>query len=552
MASVTGTGSAHPVKRVIVLGGYGGFGARLSRRLSSDGWTVFVAGRNGEAARLLASQLPNALPLVADRNEDLSSLLAAHRPDLVIDAAGPFQGSGYHVASACIAHGIHYVDLADARDFVCGIAALDAEARKAGVAVISGGSSVPALSGAVINLLARDMDEVRSVNISISTSNRATAGASVAAAILSYAGKPVRLWSGGRWRSGTGLHMLRRERYRVQGLVPIHRLVALADVPDHEIVPNAVKGKPATLFRAGPEFGFQLMALWLVSWTVKRGWLPSMSLLAKWLLPLQKISAGLGTDRSAMAIELKGMAQGTAIIRRWTLIAENGDGPEIPTIAAQLFARAIAEGGWEPGARHSAGLLSLAQFEPLFGGLSISHDIETGPYVPLYRRIMGPAYEALPGSLRAMHDVVGASGAAGSAMVRRGKSWPARVVGAIMRFPPEGEHDLHVAFEEELGVERWTRDFGGHVFSSKFHRSNRFLVEGFGPMRFFFDLPSDACGLSMVMRKWSVFSIRLPLWLAPRSLATEWAEGDDFCFDVPISLPLIGELVHYRGRLRPL
>ncbi len=143
--------------------------------------------------------------------------------------------------------------------------------------------------------------------------------------------------------------MLRREQYRVRGLAPIHRLVALADVPDHEIVPHAFKGKPAVLFRAGPEFAFQLISLWLVSWTVKLGWLPSMSLLAKWLLPLQKISAGLGSDRSAMAIELKGMAQGAGVIRRWTLIAESGDGPEIPTMAAQLFARAVAEGRFEPG-----------------------------------------------------------------------------------------------------------------------------------------------------------------------------------------------------------
>lgn len=30
---------------VLVIGGYGGFGARIARRLAADGWTVLVAGR---------------------------------------------------------------------------------------------------------------------------------------------------------------------------------------------------------------------------------------------------------------------------------------------------------------------------------------------------------------------------------------------------------------------------------------------------------------------------------------------------------------------------
>lgn len=106
------------MKTVIILGGYGGFGARLSRRLAKDGWRVMVAGRNAEAASRFAASLPNARPLVADRNGDIAPMLETVNPLLLIDAAGPFQGSGYGVAEACIACGVHYIDLADARDFV--------------------------------------------------------------------------------------------------------------------------------------------------------------------------------------------------------------------------------------------------------------------------------------------------------------------------------------------------------------------------------------------------------------------------------------------------
>ncbi len=538
------------MKKVLVLGGYGGFGKRLSTRLARDGWQVLVAGRNGDKAEAFAATRANTQALVADRNGDLSPILKQHRPDLLIDAAGPFQGSGYGVVEACIAHGVHYIDLADARAFVCGIGALNEAATRAGVTVISGGSSVPALSGAVVRRLADDMETVRSVKTSLSASNRATAGASVSAAILSYLGKPVRIWRGRRWRQAYGLQQIKRERYAIAGQKPLSRLVALADVPDHEILPAELPGKPATVFRAGPEFGFQLIALWLLSWPVRWGWLRSAVPLARWLLPLQRLTSGFGSDRSAMAVDVKGLCRGAPQVRRWTLIADRGDGPEIPVIPAQILANALVAGRLTPGAMTSAALLSLEDFDEAFDGIAVTYAIETQAYTPLYRRVIGPAFDTLPLPVRALHTVVGDGVATGTATVRRGKSPLARLVAAVMRFPPEGEHDLHVSFEERHGIEHWTRDFGGHAFSSRLSQSGPHLTERFGPMRFYFDLPADASGLTMVMRRWTVFSIPLPLALAPKSTAREWAEGEDFCFDVPIDLPLIGRVVHYRGKLR--
>lgn len=540
------------MKTVLVLGGYGGFGARLSKRLAADGWSVLVAGRHEAAARDFAQTLPNARPVAADRNADLTPILERHRPMLVIDAAGPFQGSDYRVAEACISLGVHYIDLADARAFVGGIAALDERAKTAGVVVLAGASSVPAMSGAVIAELSGDMDAVGSVSMAISGSNRATAGASVAAAILSYVGRPVRIWRGRRWRRETGWHRLKQVRYRVDGRPEMSRLVALSDVPDHEIVPARVKGRPATIFRAGPEFAFQSLTLWLLSWPVKWGWITSLSSLSRWLLPLQKLTAGWGTDRSAMMVEVKGQRADAFFARRWTLIAEEGHGPEIPTMAAQLLARAVAAGEIGAGARSAAAELSFSDFTPLLDDLATFRQTDTEHYVPVYRRVMGEAYQALPQPVRHMHDVFGDAGAQGVATVTRGRSPLAKLVATIMRFPPEGEHRLHVSFEEEGGSERWTRDFNGNAFVSELSQSGRHLVERFGPMRFYFDLPSDETGLTMIMRKWSVWRVPMPLLLAPKSVAREWAEGEDFWFDVPIALPLIGDVVHYRGWLRRL
>lgn len=358
-------------KRVLVLGGYGGFGGRLARRLAGDGWQVVVAGRCADKARRFAASLPSANGITADRNGDIAAVLSAIRPYLLIDAAGPFQKSSYRVVEACIAAGVHYLDLADGRDFVCRVAGFDVAAQAAGVAVVSGASSVPALSGAVVRDLSPRLDRVDAIELAISASDRATAGASVAAAILSYAGKPVSLWRDGRWTALPGWSEVRLVRYELPDAAPLHRTVALVDVPDHAILPEAVPGVRSVTFRAGPEFGFQVRALWLASWLVRLGLIGSLTGWARWLRPLQQLTAPLCSDRSAMLLELRGERDGGAASARWTLIAEQGDGPEIPTLAAQLLARRIAAGTLSPGARHAGGELALDDFRALFAELAI-------------------------------------------------------------------------------------------------------------------------------------------------------------------------------------
>ncbi|MFV0409912.1 MAG: hypothetical protein ACK5LJ_09515 [Paracoccus sp. (in: a-proteobacteria)] len=76
---------------------------------------------------------------------------------MVVDAARPFHAYGddpYRLARTAIAAGLHYLDLSDNAAFRAGITALDAQTRAAGCCVISGLSSVPALSSAAVRALA--------------------------------------------------------------------------------------------------------------------------------------------------------------------------------------------------------------------------------------------------------------------------------------------------------------------------------------------------------------------------------------------------------------
>lgn len=360
------------MSRILIIGGYGAFGARLARRLAGQGHEILVAGRDIDKAVTFCAAHPGCEPVRADREHGMGMVMARHRPDLVIDAAGPFQGSGYIVPEACLAMRIPYLDLADARDFVTGIGTLDKEARAAGVTIVSGASSVPALSGAVVRHLAQGLDRIDAVDLLIATSNRASAGESVARAILSYVGRPIRLWDGKMWRTGFGWQDMRRATVEVTGMKPLsRRRVALAEVPDLDLFPAMLPGRPAVTFRAGTELGIQMRSLWLLSWPVRWGWIASLAGAERLLMPLYRLMLRFGSDRSAMQVTLRA----GGLERRWSLIAERGDGPEIPTMAAELLAEDILAGRIAPGARDAAGLLTLDRFEPLFHRFAIRHEI---------------------------------------------------------------------------------------------------------------------------------------------------------------------------------
>lgn len=544
-------GGSVAVTRILVIGGYGGFGGRISRRLARVGHEVIVAGRSLAKARAFCEGKAGLIPAQLSRDGIIEGL-TQWRPAVVVDASGPFQDMDTAVARAAIAAGVNYCDIADSTAFVTAISALDDEAKTAGVAVLSGASSVPTLSGAVVRDLADGLDTVSQVRIAISASNRATAGGSVGAAIVGQVGQPFRLWRGRRWLRAHGWQELQRQDFTVAGRKPLKaRLVALVDVPDKVLLPDRLPGKPAVEFRAGGELAFQNAMLWLLSWPVRWGWIAGLAPLARWLLPLQRLTAWLGSDRSAMVVQLFGMAGDRRIERRWTLIAEDGDGPEIPTLAIAPLVVKILAGDVRNGARDAGEALTLADYAPAFAELSIYQARTERIMTPsLYARVMGDRFDRLPASVRAMHSALRDGGAAGEAHVTGAANALGALIARIVGFPPAGRYPLHVTFTEDERGERWTRQFGRAGFYSVLGMHNGMLTERFGPLRFFFDLLSDAEGLTMEIRGWSAFGIPLPLVLAPRSRAAEWEEDGRFHFDVPIALPLIGRLVHYRGWLQ--
>ena len=537
------------MKEILVFGGYGGFGGRVARQLAEAGFAVTVAGRSLAKAQAFCALHPELplRPLALAREQGLG----AGRPWLVVDAAGPFQDIDYRLPEACIAARCHYLDLADGRDFVCGIGALDAAAKAAGVTIVSGASSLPALSAAVCDRLAQGLDRVSAIDVALSAGNRIAGGVSVTRAILSYVGRPVRLWRGQAWRTGHGWQEIGRIRFRVPGAPPLRRRVAICDVPDLTLLPELYPGRPAVRFRAGTELDVQNFGLWLMSWPVRWSWLKSLRPLTGLAVGFQRALGWIGGERSAMRVVVKGWRGESAIRRAWTILAEQGDGPWIPTLAIPLLGARLD--ALPPGARSAAGSLALDDYERAFASFAIVTASEEAERPPLYARVMGEDFALLPPAVRALHQVNGDLAASGTAEVIRGKDLFARLLCRLMGFPAAAaEVPVSVWMREEGGVETWRRDFGGSAFSSRLAQRGTLLGERFGPIRFGFTLRREVDGLTMHFQRWWLGPLPLPRLLMPHGTAREYEAEGRFHFDVPIALPLIGPVIHYRGWLVPV
>ena len=181
------------------------FGGKLAQALVRDAsLDVVIAGRDLLRAQAFCAQHGGRALVLDPGSNNLAAGIAAQSPFLVVDAAGPFQGykgDPYRVARAAISCGAHYLDLSDDADFTTGITVLDAAALAAGVTVLSGVSSVPAMSSAAVVALTDGMDDIHLIESVILPGNRAPRGMSVMRAILAQVGRPMRVWRGGAYET---------------------------------------------------------------------------------------------------------------------------------------------------------------------------------------------------------------------------------------------------------------------------------------------------------------------------------------------------------------
>lgn len=364
-------------KTVLVLGGYGHFGARIVRALAtSPGITVIAGGRHPPATMTDQAGVPLAgvrCLAIDAAAPDLVERLRASGAGLLIHSAGPFQGQDYAVARACIEAGLDYIDLADGRQFVCDFpASLDAPARQAGCSVISGASTLPALSSAVVDALAARLDQLEEIDMVIAPAQASPLGLATVQAVLGYCGSAFPVWWQGRWQDVVGWGSPQTVQFA--RLPP--RLAAPCDVPDHDVLLQRWPQLQGVRFRAALELPFLQRCLAGLAYVRQLGLPLPMPLLCRLLARCGRWFDRFGSDLGGMRVSVRGQHNGQRLECHWDLTAPMLHGPEIPTFAAIVLARRWAAGQPLPvGAHVCVGLLELAEFESEFARWGIHSQI---------------------------------------------------------------------------------------------------------------------------------------------------------------------------------
>lgn len=531
--------------KVAIIGGYGVFGSRLCRLLTRDGHDVVVVGRNADSAKALAEDI-GAMSLALDRSADLAPLWALDI-DAVVDAAGPFHAYGddpYRLAKDAIAHRVHYLDLADDADFCAGIVALDQDAKDAGVFVLSGMSSVPALSSAAVAHLAKDVDAIDTIETAILPGNKAPRGQAVIDSILHQAGTDidvtidgtvtqVQSWSLSRMFDLPG--NLKRRGYAIR-------------VPDQPLFPAFFNARTVK-FHAGLEVGLMNHGLAAFAWVRHKigfgipGWLTKATRRAAQLL------AWMGTNTGGMTVRVVVRVGDQWQARTWRLLAREGEGPYIPAISVRAILRNpdLSQAGARPG----LAVFDLADAEAAMTDLAVETDTQSVDLTPLFPKVLGPAFAQLDPAVRRSHQIYGVRRLSGTAQITRGAGiWPS-VLAKLFGFP-KAANDVPVTVTKSATPkgERWTRAFGDQVFHSHLSQGQNGMTETFGPFTFDLGLHVENGHLCFPVTAGRCFGVPMPRMFLPQSDAKEADVDGAFTFDVALKAPLTGQLiVRYQGRL---
>ncbi|SKB33611.1 saccharopine dehydrogenase family protein [Sphingopyxis flava] len=361
------------VARVLIIGGYGNFGSYIARSLANDGSIrLLIGGRSADKANAFSASLEVANAAeghAIDIDGDLDAALDRIAPDIVIHTTGPFQTQDHHVARACIAQRCHYLDLADAREFVATIDRLDAEAKAKNVLVVSGASSVPCLTAAVIDAYLPSFARLEAVDYGISAAQHTNRGLATTSAVLSYVGKPIQMLRDGVMKTVYGWEDTHVVRYPGLGT----RLFGNCDIPDLTLFPERYPTLRSMRFCAGHELKALHIGTRALGALVRLGMIVSLRDHAGPLLKLAFAFDRFGSGQSGFHMFMRGLGHdGNPLERRFWIVARSGHGPYIPCMPAILLARRLAgDKDIQPGAMPCVDLIDLDSYLAALSNLDI-------------------------------------------------------------------------------------------------------------------------------------------------------------------------------------
>jgi Domain of unknown function (DUF4166) len=332
----------------------------------------------------------------------------------------------------------------------------------------------------------------------------------------------------------------------------------LAETVDADVMPQMFGVTSRVAFSAGLSSQLEHRGLQALAWLRARGVVKRLVPIAPLLVRCSRIIRRFGGSTGGMRVCVQGLnEQGRWCSAEWLLVAKKGEGPYVPILPIVAAIKLLLAGKLQSGARMASGEIQLSAIIDETRGLAITTQtaVRTPDNAIFDDALLADELAGLPQIIRQFHDASLSPVWAGRAMIKRGDGFVARVIGKYIGLPdPSDDASVRVSVERELdGTERWTRMFDGKEFHSIMNRGpDKTFWECFGLLNFKLKLRVENGRLIYPITEARFCGLPMPRFLLPATEAFETTdERGRFVFDVRITLPVGGLLVHYRGWLLP-
>lgn len=172
--------------------------------------------------------------------------------------------------------------------------------------------------------------------------------------------------------------------------------------------------------------------------------------------------------------------------------------------------------------------------------------------VALFRTLFAPSdWSLLAPEVQCMHAEGRIVQAGGEADVEGEAHWLARLLRRLLSLPEPGAGQaISVTIERHSAYERWSRRFHSGRMHSVLRADNYGrLYERLGPVTLHFALYRTGDAIDWQLQGVRLLGLPLPRALCGTVLSRSGTRDGRYTFDIDVRLPLLGQLVAYRGWL---
>lgn len=362
----------HVVKKernILITGGYGNFGSKITKSLweyilnKNTDYQITIMGRSPIYYKEFVDKASESYPHLnsnkikfckGDVTKNFKDILESEQPYLVIHSSGPFSEKDADLPLECANYGCHYLDLADNSKFIRKATETNINklAQEKHLYIISGVSSVPGLSSAVVEEYCQQFKSIDSIEHSISTASDPLPGYSTLKNVLNLIGRPFSI------KEKIGKEYIDVQKYNWQGVKIFkypevgYRLLSLYDVPDIELFQEKYTSIKSIKFYSGLANPMFHLGLCFLSCLVRYNILSNdrVIALASFIQFFAKYANLFKTSKSAFNMTISGEyysdSKSDSVIsnkKTFYLIADKGDGMYIPAIPAIVLSKHIID-----------------------------------------------------------------------------------------------------------------------------------------------------------------------------------------------------------------